>query len=102
MKSSAFETEYNSGQKQIGSKSKLERYVDILKVLACDGPIKLRVIIQQTHFNSAITLENLCFLVKLNLVEEETDKDESIYSITSQGERVMRFLGKTSLLPSTI
>jgi predicted transcriptional regulator len=72
-------------------KSRLERYLDILKVLAYKGPAKLGLIMQQTDFSCTIALENLGFLVKLNLVKEETDKCELVYSITIQGEKVVRF-----------
>ena len=75
------------------SKSKLELYVDTLEYLVSNGPMKLGLM-HQTEFGCAITLENLSFLAKLNLVEERTSKYGVIYLITERGERVVRFFEK--------
>jgi predicted transcriptional regulator len=97
MEVSAFEIEsvpQKDEWKKGCSKSKLERYVDTLEFLVSNGPMTLRLIMQQTEFGCAITLENLSFLVKLNLVKAQTSKYEVIYLITERGERVVRFFGK--------
>ncbi len=102
MKSTSLEREFNFRKdepRKSHSKSKLEQYFDILDVLADSGPLKLVVIMQQIEFNCAMVIEDLSFLVKQNLVDEMSNNRQSIYSITAQGERVVRFFKKPSLHP---
>jgi predicted transcriptional regulator len=102
VKSTAFEKEFDFREnkyKKTYSKSKLSQYLDILEFLANNGPIKFELIMQQIEFNCSIALERMSYLVKLNLVEEKKSSHTLIYSITSQGEKVVRFFKKPSCLP---
>jgi predicted transcriptional regulator len=51
-------------------RSKIEMYVDILKVLAQRGPLKLTHIMYKANLNCSVLSEYLTFLVKQGLVEE--------------------------------
>jgi len=82
-------------------KSKLEQYLDILKLLSSEGPVNLGFILQQTAFDSDLAMEYLNFLIVLNLVGKETGKYGLLYSILNRGEKVVRFFGKAPILQST-
>ena len=102
VKSTAFEKEFDFREnkyKKTYSKSKLNQYLDILEFLANNGPIKFELVMQQIEFNCSIALERMSYLVKLNLVEEKKSNLTLIYSITSKGEKVVRFFKKPSCLP---
>jgi hypothetical protein len=58
-------------------RSKLERYVAILAVLAHMGPLKLTHIMYKSNFNGNILKEYLDSLIKQGLVEERTIKKNS-------------------------
>jgi hypothetical protein len=51
-------------------RSKLEMYVDILKVLAHRGPLKLTHVMYKANVNCSVLKEYLDFLMKQGLVEE--------------------------------
>jgi hypothetical protein len=100
MNSAAFENSQISRKhkhQKGGSKSKLELYENTLEALVGNGPMKLELIMNKSGFSSALTLENLRFLINNNLVEKRTCDFELIYSITKPGERVVSFFGKTSI-----
>jgi predicted transcriptional regulator len=72
-------------------RSKLERYVDILTVLAHMGPLKLTHIMYKSNFNGAILKEYLDFLIKQGLVEERTiNKNRSVFAVTQRGVTVLK------------
>jgi len=72
-------------------RSKLERYVDILDVLANNGPLKLTHIMSKSNFNSNILKEYLDFLIKQGLVEERTvRKTHTVFAVTQRGTTVLR------------
>jgi predicted transcriptional regulator len=72
-------------------RSKLERYVDILKVLAHRGPLKLTHIMYKANVNSNVLGEYLDFLIKQGLVEERTIKrDNVVFAITQRGVTVLK------------
>lgn len=100
MNSAAFENAQISREhkNRDGSlKSKLELYENTLEALASNGPMKLELIMNNCCFSRELTLENLSFLIKNNLVEKRTDNFELIYSITKAGERVVSFFKKPSI-----
>jgi predicted transcriptional regulator len=53
-------------------RSKLEMYVDTLKVLARHGPLKLTHIMYKANVNCSVLKQYLDFLTQQNLVEEQT------------------------------
>ncbi|MEM2507680.1 MAG: winged helix-turn-helix domain-containing protein [Nitrososphaeria archaeon] len=73
-------------------RSKLEMYIDILKVLAQHGPLKLTHIMYKANVNCSVLKDYLNFLMKQNLVEERTiGKSRVVYVITQRGITVLRY-----------
>ena len=72
-------------------RSKLEMYVDILKVLAQRGPLKLTHIMYKANVNCKVLKEYLDFLTKQGLVEEKIiRKERLVYVITQLGLTVLK------------
>jgi len=72
-------------------RSKLEMYIDILKVLAHRGPLKLTHIMYKANVNCSVLKEHLDFLMKQGLVEERTSgKQRVVYVITQRGITVLK------------
>jgi predicted transcriptional regulator len=72
-------------------RSKLEMYVDILKVLAHRGPLKLTHIMYKANVNCSVLKEYLDFLVKQNLVEERIiGRERVVYATTQRGITVLQ------------
>lgn len=72
-------------------RSKLEMYVDILKVLARKGPLKLTHIMYKANVNCSVLKEYLDFLIKQDLVEEQyVGKKRVVYAITQRGLTVLK------------
>ncbi len=77
-------------------RSKLEMYVDILKVLARNGPLKLTHIMYKANVNCSVLKQYLDFLIQQNLVEEQTlhqkrHKTRVVYAITERGRTVLKY-----------
>jgi predicted transcriptional regulator len=71
-------------------RSKLEVYVDILKVLVQRGPLKLTHIMYKTNMNCSVLSQDLAFLVKQRLVQErKVGKNKVVYASTSMGKKVL-------------
>jgi len=72
-------------------RSKLEMYVDILKVLAHRGPLRLTHVMYKANVNCSILKEYLGFLIKQGLVEErKLGKRRVAYAITERGVTVLK------------
>src|SRR5512139_1303978 len=72
-------------------RSKLEMYVDILKVLAQRGPLKLTHIMYKANVNCSALSEYLDFLLKQGLVEERNvKKNRIVYAVTQRGLTVIK------------
>ena len=52
-------------------RSKMEMYIDILKVMAKNEPIKLTHVMYKANLNCSVLKKNLDFLIKQNLIEEQ-------------------------------
>jgi predicted transcriptional regulator len=75
-------------------RSKLEMYVDILKVLAQRGPLQITHIMSQANVNCNILKERLEFLVKQGLINEIVmEKNNIVYANTDRGIAVIKFFG---------
>ncbi len=73
-------------------RSKLEMYVDILKVLAHRGPLKLTHIMYKANVNCSVLKEYLDFLIKQGLVEERTmGKARVVFAVTQRGITVLKY-----------
>jgi predicted transcriptional regulator len=66
-------------------------YVDILKVLALRGPLKLTHIMYKANVNCSVLSEYLEFLLKQGLVEERAlKKNRTVYAVTQLGLTVLK------------
>ena len=73
-------------------RSKLETYVDILKVLAQKGPLKLTHIMYKANLNCKVLKEYLDFLMTQGLVEERTmRKSKVVFAVTQRGITVLKY-----------
>ena len=77
-------------------KSKLERYVDILEILArarnfaSQGPMELAKLMREAGLSRRVVKQRLNFLIQQNLVEEQNlGKDKIFYAITERGLKVL-------------
>jgi len=72
-------------------RSKMEMYIDILKVLEGPRPLKLTHIMYETNVNCKVLNEYLGFLIKQDLVEERKIGEKRVaYSITQKGITVLK------------
>jgi len=82
-------------------RSKLAIYVDILKVLAHTGPLKLTHIMYKANINCTVLRKQLDFLIKEGLVENQTIKKSTVFSVTQQGLTVLKYFQEiTQDIPS--
>jgi len=73
-------------------RAKLEMHVDILKVLARHGPLKLTHIMYKANINCTFLRPYLDYLIQQNLVEEQTlKKKRVVYAITERGRTVLKY-----------
>ena len=67
-------------------------YVDILKVLAHRGPLKLTHIMYKANVNCKVLKEYLDFLLKQGLIEERVvGKSRIVYANTQRGIMVLKY-----------
>jgi predicted transcriptional regulator len=83
-------------------RSKMEMYIDILKVLAQNGPLKLTHIMYKANVNCSVLKQNLDFLIQQNLIEEQIkrkkrDKIKVRYAITEKGRTVIRYFNEVNI-----
>jgi predicted transcriptional regulator len=79
----------------------MEMYVDILKVLAKNGPLKLTHIMYKANVNCSVLKQNLDFLINQNLIEEQVtlkkrNKTKVRYAITQKGRTVIRYFNEVN------
>jgi len=82
-------------------RSKLERCVDILNVLAHRGPLKLTHVMYKANLNCNILKEYLDFLIKQGLIEKRTiTKMRVVFAITQRSINALKnFHELTQVLP---
>ncbi len=83
-------------------RSKMEMYVDILKVLAQNGPLKLTHIMYKANVNCSVLKQNLDFLIQQNLIEEQImhkkrNKTKIRYAITERGRTVIKYFNEVNI-----
>ena len=83
-------------------RSKMEMYVDILKVLAQNGPLKLTHIMYKANVNCSVLKENLDFLITQNLIEEQIqqkkrNKTKIRYAVTERGRTVIKYFNEVNI-----
>ncbi|UCE57762.1 MAG: hypothetical protein JSW19_00760 [Candidatus Bathyarchaeota archaeon] len=77
-------------------RSKLETHIDILKVLARHGPLKLTHIMYKANVNCSVLKQYLDFLIQRNLIEQpillsRRNKTRVVYKITERGKTVLKY-----------
>ncbi len=77
-------------------RSKMEMCIDILKVLAQNGPLKLTHVMYKANVNCSVLKEYLDFLIHQQLIEEQLlhrkrNKTKITYAITEKGKTVLRY-----------
>ena len=78
-------------------RSKLELYVDILKILAQSGPLNVTTIMCSANVNFDLLKEYLDFLVKQGLiVKRAIGKSSAVYANTARGTAVITFFARTN------
>jgi predicted transcriptional regulator len=72
-------------------RARLEMHVDILKVLARNGPLKLSHIMYKANINCHVLKQCLDFLIQQTLVEKQTvSKKRVVYAITQRGRTILK------------
>jgi len=74
-------------------------YIDILKVLAQRGPLKLTHIMYKANVNCSVLKQNLNYLIQQNLIEEQItikkrNKTKISYVITEKGRTVIKYFNE--------
>ena len=77
-------------------------YIDILRVLAQHGPLKLTHVMYKANVNCSVLKENLEFLIAQNLIEEQVtvkrrNKTKISYAITDKGRTVIRYFNEVNV-----
>ena len=83
-------------------RSKMEMYIDILKVMAKNGPLKLTHVMYKANLNCSVLKKNLDFLIKQNLIEEQItikrkNKIKINYAITERGRKVIKYFNEVDV-----
>ncbi len=80
-------------------RSKLEMYIDILKVLSQKGPLKLTHIMYKANVNCSVLKEYLDFLIAQELVEEKTiGKKRIVYVVSEKGAKVLKYFRELKVM----
>ena len=75
-------------------RSQFEMYIDILKVLAQKGALRLTHIMYKANINCKVLKGLLDFLLKKGLIEERytgKSKSRKVYANTSKGITVLKY-----------
>ena len=89
------ESQHTKNGLQIMRRSKLELHLDILRVLASHGPLKLTHVMYKANVNCTALKQYLEFLIQQNLIEKQTllkrrRKIKIVYTITERGLIVLK------------
>ena len=76
-------------------------HIDILKVLAQRGPLKLTHVMYKANVNCSALKQNLEFLIQQNLIEEQItvkkrNKTKISYAITERGRTVIKYFNEVN------
>jgi len=79
----------------------MEMYIDILKVLAQNGPMKLTHVMYKANVNCSVLKQNLDFLIEQNLLEEQItpkrrNRTKIRYAITEKGRTVIKYFNEVN------
>jgi predicted transcriptional regulator len=74
-------------------------YLDILKVLAHRGPLKLTHIMYKANVNCSVLKEYIDFLTKQSLIEERiVGKSRVVYAVTQRGITVLKYFRELQMV----
>lgn len=80
-------------------RSKMEMHLDILKILAQKGPLKLTHIMYKANVNCCVLKEYLEFLTQNELVQEKTlRKQKIVYEISEKGLSVLKYFRELQIM----
>ena len=80
-------------------RSKLEMYIDILRVLSQKGPLKLTHIMYKANVNCSVLKEYLDFLIEQELVEEKTiGKKRIVFVVSEKGLKVLKYFRELKVM----
>ena len=86
-------------------RSKLEIYVDILRVLARHGPLKLTHIMYKSNVNCTLLKQFLDSLAEQNLIEEQIISKRKtkkiVYAITERGRTALNYFKEIAVALKT-
>ncbi len=76
--------------------------IDILRVIAQNGPLKLTHVKYKANVNCSVLKENLDFLLQQNLIEEQIikkkrNKTKTCYAITEKGRTVLKYFNEVNM-----
>lgn len=73
-------------------RSPLETYIEIISLLAQEGPLRITNIMYKANINCSLIKKDLDFLVKQALVEERiVGKAGIIFAVTQRGINVLKY-----------
>ena len=77
----------------------MEMYIDILKVMMQNGPLKLTHVMYKANVNCSVLKQNLDFMIEQNLIEEQVtvkrrNKTKIRYAITEKGRTVIKYFNE--------
>jgi predicted transcriptional regulator len=80
----------------------MEMYIDILKVLAQNGPLKLTHVMYKANVNCSVLKQNLDFLIEQNLIEEQIvhkkrNRTKIRYAVTEKGRTVIKYFNEVNI-----
>ena len=76
-------------------------YIDIVRVMAQNGPMKLTHIMYKANVNCSVLKETLDFLIQQNLIEEQItvkkrNKTKIRYAVTEKGRTVLKYFNEVN------
>lgn len=83
-------------------RSKFEVCIDILKVVAHRGPLKVTYIMRKANINHKALNEQLDFLIAQGLIETRQEGERRVFTVTQQGITVLKYFRELKqVLPTT-
>ncbi len=83
--------------------SKLEMYLDILKVLRYNGPLTLNQILKKTNLEKTIFNKHIDFLTKQGMVEKRAAKTNNVvFVVTQRGTNVLGYFKEFARAPPLV
>jgi len=79
----------------------MEMYIDIVRVMAQNGPMKLTHIMYKANVNCSVLKETLDFLIQQNLIEEQItvkkrNQTKVRYAVTEKGRTVLKYFNEVN------